>query len=361
LGTCIALELAVAAGAIGGVWLGVGQLASRAGDYITTHEAVAATTTPALTPEPLPRAHLPTHAPKPPPINNVFGAPDDELLAPLGAAPITKIKLNRGGTSLSIRVDFANGARASFKPEQIFLQSDPRREIAAYRIDRLLGIGHVAPAKEITVPLQQLIDGAADQEFRQYVTSRILDEATSHNGVVHGEVQWWIPEIRLARLGSHRIDEPAGRELWTAYLQVGAHMPPDLRPLLEQISLCILFDVLIDNSDRWTGSNTEMSPDGKILYFMDNTLAFSIARYGHEANVGAMRRIQVFSRQFVQRLRGLTHEALMEALAVSPDSELGPLLRPFETRALIARRDNMLRYIDQLIAQFGEDAVLAFP
>jgi len=360
LGTCIALELALAAGAVGGVWLGAGQLATRAGDYLTRREAVAATTAPALTPEPLPRAHLPLTLPKPV-VTNVFGVPDDELLAPLGAAPVKKIKLNRGGTSLSIRLDFENGARASFKPEQIYTQSDPRREIAAYRIDRLLGVGHVSPTKEIAVPLQQLLRGAADQEFRAYITSRIMDEATIRQGVVHGEVSWWIPEIVLARLGSLRIDEPAGRELWTSYLQVGAQIPPELQPMLEQISLCVLFDVLIDNSDRWTGSNTEMSPDGKLLYFMDNTLSFSLAKYGHEANVDAMRRIQVFPRKFVQRLRGLTHQALVEALAMDPESTLAPLLRPIETRAVIARRDNMLRYIDQLIERFGEDAVLAFP
>ena len=41
---------------------------------------------------------------------------------------------------------------SAFKPEQTFPQSDPRREIAAYRIDRLLRINHVAPAKAIAIP-----------------------------------------------------------------------------------------------------------------------------------------------------------------------------------------------------------------
>ncbi len=341
------------------MWIGVGQITANAGDYLAPHEAVAATPAPALTPEPLPVAHLAVARPTVV-VNNVFGVPDDEMLSPIGGS-VTKLKLNRGGTSLSIRLDFANGSRASFKPEQIHPQSDPRREIAAYRVDRLLGIGHVAPVKEIAIPLQQLLDATEGQEFRTWVMSRITEEATVRDGVVHGEVQWWIPDIRLARLGPYRIDESIGRDLWTAYLQVGAHTPPELRPMLEQISLCVLFDVLIDNADRWTGSNTEMSPDSKLLYFMDNTLSFSKAKYGHETNVSAMRRIQVFSKSFVQRLRALTHEALVEALAMPPDSYLTPLLLPIETRAVIARRDNMLRYIDQLIARFGEDAVLAFP
>ena len=151
LGTCIALELAVAAGAVSGLWIGVGQATKLAGTYLAGGEAVAATSAPSVrTPERLPRGYLDV-APRPP--NNVFGSPDDELLAPLGAATVTRIKLNHGGTSLSLRLDFANGARAAFKPEQTHPQSDPRREIAAYRLDRLLGIGRVPPAKATSIPV----------------------------------------------------------------------------------------------------------------------------------------------------------------------------------------------------------------
>ena len=37
------------------------------------------------------------------------------------------------------------------------------------------------------------------------------------------------------------------------------------------------------------------------------------------------------------------------------------LLDPEEISAILARRDHVIGYIDRLIAQFGEDAVLAFP
>ena len=350
----------MAVGAVGGVWLGVGQVAAHAGDYLATREASASTTARALTPEVLPRAHLAVVVAPTVVVNNVFGAPDDELLAPLGTTRVTRAKLNHGGTSLSLRIDYANGARASFKPEQIHPQSDPRREIAAYRIDRLFGLGHVPPAKETTIAVKDLLE-VSEPGYRAYYSARLFDEATIRNGHVYGELSWWIPEIKLAKIGAHRIDERVGREIWTAHLQVGAPIPPELRSILAQISTCILFDVLIDNADRWSGSNTQMSPDGKLLYFMDNSMAFSIARYGHEVNVGAMRRIQVFSRGFVQRLRDLSQETVVTTLAPASDSKLGPLINPTEIRALIARRDNMLRYIDQLIARFGEDAVLAFP
>jgi hypothetical protein len=368
LGTCIALELALAAGAVAGVWIGAGQLAAHAGDYLATREAVAAVPirsdlvgalrTHSLTPEAMPRATVRAAAPIPP--NNIFGAHDDVLLGPLGAGRVTKTKFNRGGTSLSLRIDFANGTRAAFKPEQIHPQSDPRREIAAFRIDRLLELGHVPPAKEAELPVKDLLD-TSEAGYRAYYTQRLNEEATIRGTMVRGELSWWIPELKLAKLNGHRIDEREGRDLWTAYLQVGVTIPPEMRPMLEQISTCILFDVLIDNADRWSGSNTVMSPDGKLLFFMDNTLAFSWARYGHEMNVTAMRRIQVFSRGLVRRLRELTHEQLVDTLAQPPESKLGTLLNPVEVKAIIQRRDNMLRYIDQLVKRFGEDAVLAFP
>ncbi|HUJ57062.1 MAG TPA: hypothetical protein VLX92_01150 [Kofleriaceae bacterium] len=358
LGTCIALELAVAAGAVGGVWLGVGRVLDDAGGYLSTHEAAAAAA-PARVPLGLPAAQLYIAAPAAPP--TVFDAPDDVLLAPLGAAPVAHVKVNHGGTSLSLRVEFANGARAAFKPQQIHPQSDPRKEIAAYRIDRLLGIGHVAPAMPIALPLDQVI-AASDESARAYTVGRINDEAITHDGIVRGELSWWIPEIRDVTFGPYRVDETAGIDLWTSYLQHDAKIPNELEPMLAQLATCVVFDVLIDNADRWTGNNTKGSVDRKTLYFMDNTLSFSQFTLGHETNLTPLYKIEVFPRGLIRRLRGLTAEAVTAALDLGDDpAKMAPLLEPGEVRALIARRDHLLRYIDALIAQYGEAAVLALP
>ncbi len=362
LGTCIALELAVAAGAVGGVWLGIGRVVDLAGDYMSAHEAAAATEPSATrTPQPqgLPAARLVVEPPKV--SSTVFDAPDDELLAPLGATKVTRVKVNHGGTSLSLRLDFASGARAAFKPQQIHPQSDPKREIAAYRIDRLLGIGHVAPAKPIAIAVDDLI-AAADPPAKNYTDKRITDEATPRAGMLRGELSWWIPEIRDVTIGKYRVDESAGIAEWEPYLQAGATIPPDARGIVEQLSTCIVFDVLIDNADRWTGNNTKGSLDNKTLYFMDNTLSFSIYTYGHEANLTPLRNIQVFSRKLIQRMRELTLGQITEALDLgSDDAGMSPLLEPAELRAILGRRDHILQYIDGLIEQYGESAVLALP
>ncbi len=357
----------MAAGAVVGAAAGVMHASRLAGDYLAAPEARAATAPPTIVTAadtapaiaPLPRAELRVVPPAPPP--SVFGAPDAELLAPLGAAKVTRVKLNQGGSSLSLRLDFANGARAAFKPEQVHLHSEPRREIAAYRLDRLLGLGRVPPAKAAAIPLAELI-AAADPAVRGQVTERLTDEARSRGGFVHGELSWWIPELKYARIGNHNVDDPEGRALWLSYLQIGAQIPPAARPLVEQLAACVLFDTLTDNPDRWSGNNVMTSPDGQVFYIMDNTMSFSLARIGHEMNAGLLHRIRVFPRGLVQRMRALTAERLAEALeGGAGDTRLGPLLQPQEIQAVIERRDHIIKYIDQLVAVHGERAVLALP
>jgi hypothetical protein len=354
------LELAVVVSAIGGVFVGVGHTIDLAGEYLTTHEAAAATTRNfAPTPSRLPGASLVVAEPRP--AQNVFGAADDVLLAPIAAAPLTRVKPNHGGTSLSLRVDFANGARASFKPEQVWPQSDPRREIAAYRIDRLLGIGHVPPSKPIKLTVAEVI-AATDPSLRTHMTQRLADEARPKNGELRGMAYWWIPEIRDFWLDGSEMHTPEAMQKLLGYLQIGAQVPPRIKGLVEQFAMCIVYDVIIDNSDRWSGSNTKVSPDRSTLYFMDNSLSFSKVTHGHESNLKPLLRMQRFPRALVGRVRAMTEESIKKALVLDDNSVgLGPLLSDEEVRAIIARRDHVLQHIDRLIAQFGEEAVLALP
>jgi hypothetical protein len=358
LGTCIALELAALAGAVGGGWFVVSRGAELAGSYVQGREAAAATAAyrPEAAVQPLERSNLAAARLA---LDTVFGAPDAELLAPLAATPIARVKINHGGSSLSLRIEFASGARAAFKPMQIHPQSDPRREIAAYRIDRLFGIGHVAPAKSAAFAIDDLV-AAVDTTNRASAATRIENEAIARDGMLSGELSWWIPEIKRVRLGGRYVDEPDGEQLWAEYLQAGAAIPAELRPMLAQLSTVIVFDVIIDNSDRWSGNNTQGSPDDRVLYFMDNTLAFSQYTLGHTTNLSRLYRIQVFPRGLIGKLRGLTGDAIRAALGPG-DEVLGPLLSEAELRAMLSRRDHLLEYVDGLIAELGENAVLALP
>jgi hypothetical protein len=364
LGTCIALELVVAAGSITGVWFGVDWVTQSASGYFSTHEAAADPLDRPLgegKPVEVPESHLDVAPTTAPPPQNVFDAPDDVLLKPLAAAPITKVKVNQGGTSLSLRLDFENGARGSFKPLQKYPQSDPRREIAAFRMDRLLGLGHVAPAKMAVFTPDEIIK-ATPESMRWYTQKRLDEDASlTRKGLLLGEVQWWIPDIAYAKIDGWDLDSPEGMSRWSQYLQVGAKVPDTAHPILEQLSACILFDLLIDNADRWSGNNTQQSPDGKVLFFMDNTLSFSPYSLGHQPNLGALYRVQVFPRGLVAKMRALTQDQVTAAITTGDDGDLAPLLNQNELKAIIGRRDHILEYIDKLIAKYGEDAVLAYP
>ena len=121
-----------------------------------------------------------------------------------------------------------------------------------------------------------------------------------------------------------------------------------------------VFDVLIDNADRWTGNNTKSSVDRRTLYFMDNTLSFSLFTLGHETNLTPLHRIAVFPRRLVTRLRLLTFDTITKALESAGDP-LAPLLNPDEIRALLQRRDHIIAYVDDLSHMYGEAKVLALP
>jgi hypothetical protein len=292
---------------------------------------------------------------------------DDAMLAPLRTARVTAAMYTRGGSTISLRLDFEGGGRAAFKPSQEAWQSNPRKEIAAFRIDRLLGFGAVAPAIGRRFAVEELYAAMADgsrmmiPRLRREIITH-TDDAAPSTEMVNGVVSWWIPVIANARIDGLGIDELDGIVQWRRQLKAGASHPPGNRDMLRQISNVLLFDFLIDNVDRWSGNNVRCDPSGRALFFMDNTMSFSRDRRGHRKGQQYLTRTQTFSRRIVERLRAVTEDELRAALV--PGADGGPfeyLLSPAELRAVRARREFALAYIDELIARHGEAKVLAFP
>jgi hypothetical protein len=279
-----------------------------------------------------------------------LGMSDDLLLERMRTSRIVKSKLNHGGSSLSIRLEFEDGSRAAFKPLQIHPQTVPRKEIAAYRLNRLLGFHAVPPATGRVVSKTELLsalpaDGAA--MARRIEKEGIFDA----EGLTRGEVSYWIPAIA----DSH-LDELKSVLEWWQWLTIGQELPAPKRHLMEQLSSLLVFDLLTNNSDRFSGGNLQMDPTGQTLFWMDNTFGFQLDPEGHTRCRIYFGRVQKFSRHLVSSLRTLTYEQLKGALAV----EEGLLTEP-EARAVLMRRDVALRHIDGLIAQHGEAQVLVFP
>src|SRR6266404_5651021 len=86
-----------------------------------------------------------------------MGMSDELLLERVRTQPIVRFKVNHGGSSLSFRIEFADGSRAAWKPTQTNTQTIPRKEVAAYRLNRLLGLNAVPPAAPRAVSREDLL------------------------------------------------------------------------------------------------------------------------------------------------------------------------------------------------------------
>jgi hypothetical protein len=386
LGTCIAVEVVVGLASLGALGVGAACAVQELRPHRATsqQEAVqsSAQQQPALAAAdmpPPPAAMLGDDAlrttpdagvavvdaaPEPAPIVGpvpgwaATGKTDAEVLAPLRNGTVVKVKFNRGGSSLSLRLDFDNGARAAFKPEQVHPQSNPRREIAAFRLDRLLGLNRVPPAIGRSLTLEEV--KAAVPPSERGKIGRLAEEAVARGEHLRGELSWWIPVIKDAKVDGFKIDSTDGIVTWKRWLKPNGKLPDDARGLVAQISDMVVFDFLVDNTDRWSGNNAKVSEDGSVLYFMDNTMAFTANKKGHRKSHIYLNRVQTFSRRLIDRIRALTEEELREAIAHDHDP-FPRLLTDNEINALLSRRDLLMTYVDDLIAEHGEAAVLAFP
>lgn len=278
-----------------------------------------------------------------------LGMEDELLLERMRTGAVSAVKINHGGSSLSLRLDFENGLRAAFKPEQVHLQSQPRKEVAAYRLNRLLGMNAVPPALMRTIHRDELV--AHVQPASPAAVERILNEAIfDEEGFTRGELSYWVPVLT----DSH-LDTLDGVLTWWRWLTVGQDIPLDKMALMEQLSSLLLFDLLTNNSDRFSGGNLLVTPDQQTLYWMDNTFGFQPDPEGHSKCRIYLSRCQKFSRTFVNALRALTRQRIRQALEPNPD-----VLSEEELNGVLVRRDVALRHVESLVNQWGAEKVLVF-
>lgn len=286
------------------------------------------------------------------------GVNNEVLLDPLRYEDVKSVRVNHGGTSLSLRLDFEGGARAAFKPRQVWMQSQPRKEVAAYRMNLLLGLNAVAPAVGRAFRADELIS-KLDKDSR-YQAARLRKEMIIRQGEVHGELSWWIPVIRYARISGHEVDSTEGVVAWMRLLRGQGAIPEKELNMAKQISDVLVFDFLINNPDRWSGGNARMSGDKRKLYFMDNTMSFGLESRGHSKVRAYLERSEKFSRSLIERVRAMNEIRFRNSVSydVAPFEYL---LTDSEIAAVMERRKHLLAYIDALIEQKGESTVLAFP
>jgi hypothetical protein len=283
-----------------------------------------------------------------------MGMSDELLLERVRTQPIVRFKLNHGGSSLSFRVEFADGSRAAWKPNQTNMQTIPRKEIAAYRLNRLLGLNAVPPAAPRVVSRDELLGHLHPDSLEQL--PRIKAETLfGPDGRTIGTASYWIPVIK-----DSGFDKPEGRQQGQVWLTQGQPVPPDKVHLAAQLSDLAVFDFLTANPDRYSGGNMKMSPDGKQLYYMDNTMAFYVDPNGIPRNREVLHRTQRFSKKLYTSLAKIDKPTLEKALS----EEIGApyeILTPTEISAVVARREVVRQHVGAMVAAFGERKVLVFP
>ena len=169
--------------------------------------------------------------------------------------------------------------------------------IAAYRLDKLLGLG--------MVPVS--------------VKRRFKGESSAFT--------WWIDGVLMSE-----------RERYTQKIDV-----PDVEPWNRQMYCVRVFDQLIYNTDRNLG-NLLITKEWK-LWMIDHTRAFRLHR-----KLKTGKNLVRCDRRLLAGLRALDSETL--------EAELRPYLKKNQIKALLARRDRIVEFFDQEIATKGEARVL---
>jgi hypothetical protein len=281
-----------------------------------------------------------------------LGMADELLLERLRNQRVARLKLNRGGSSLSFRVDFADGSRAAWKPAQTNAQTVPRKEVAAYRLNRLLGLDAVPPCVPRAISKEELF--ALLHPDTLPALPRIRAETIiGPNGRVAGAASYWIPVIKDSDL-----DTPEGHQQIATWLTQGEPIPFERRSFAAEAAILMVFDFLTANPDRYSGGNMKVSEDGRKLFFMDNTMSFFLDPQGTERNRALLLRQQRFSRRVHDAL-GLVDVATLRRLLREPDG--AEILTDAEIRAVVQRREFVQRTVAELVKQFGEKNVLFFP
>ncbi len=300
-----------------------------------------------------------------------FGEPDAPRLVILGSGEPTRIERGSGGRSLAFRLTFEDGSRGYFKPEQTFSGAHFSAEVAAYHLDRLLGLGRVPPTVGRRLPWAPL-RAAAGGDAR-------VAEAVVHEDAVCGSISYWVPErlvpIRLGlgweawvRFAPAAPISPFQRaRLYAAQASGAAELPepaetlraattPDTEERAAELSDMVLFDYLTENIDRWGGdyTNVRTRGPGGALVFLDNAAGFIDAPQPSPGFMDSrLHAVQRFRRSTIEAIRALSVAELRARVEADPCAVLSERLYA----QLETRRGTLLAHVDRMIAEHGEGAL----
>ena len=288
---------------------------------------------------------------------------------------IVQVKKGSGGRSLGFKLTFADGSAGYYKPDQSFSGANWHAEVAAYHLDRELGLGRVPPVVSRRVAWN-LLKAAAGRDYR-------VDEVhVQPNGTVLGALVLWLEGVLRPAV------TPRGFENWlriegfapwalspyrrpSSYSdalrenkrRVRAGMPPILyykevpKPpnaeLPAALSDMLIFDYLTLNIDRWGGHNGNVLTLGprRTLIFLDNGAGFSRGPDTRGLMDDRLSLLQRFRKSTVRALKALSLRKFERRL---DREELAPVLNHDLRAGLAVRRQKVLEHVAAMERAYGE-------
>ena len=309
----------------------------------------------------------------------------DEQVRPHGTNAISALG---GGSTVSFKYTDANDpdAKAAIKPDQDLRQTMYRSGVAYYRLCQILGcsfeVARTRPVRWTKSDFNALYNASDSKKNNAYRSKfeHLIWAKEEGKTYLYGGYKEWIPDFE-----GFPIEVQSA---WAVYQQPHTTQYPEMRPflknilaggrsgasrsldkllsyvedistkdLLKQISDMILIDYLTNNWDRYSGVQSNYGANCHIrkggLIAIDNDAAFPA--WHTPRVVKRLHQVKVFNRALAENLRLLDPDELLPRLIPNPTKEEQKSYDRFKER----RRD-ALKYIDGLIAKYGEENVLAY-
>ena len=305
-----------------------------------------------------------------------LGHPDARRIEALRTAELAEVKKGKGGRSLAFKVTLTDGTLGYFKPKQTFSAAHWYSEVAAYYLDRELGMGRVPPTTGRRFRWSELRAAAGSDP-------RVSELGIEEDGTLKGAFVWWIPEpLERVRMGRN----------WERWVRVQKSLPitpyqrpvdyradlnrrpgireatdptrptaqaPDIEARPAELSDLIVFDYLTQNVDRWGGDFTNLRSRGKSgpLIYLDNGAGFWLGEQRLGLMEARLKALQRFRRSTIDAVRALDIQRFAAELLEDP---LAPVLNQKQLDGLEQRRRAVLEHVDAMVTRFGETRVFAW-